>query len=304
MYHHGELGTRGLALTASLTALPHPLAIVALVRSESLSQALRTSLCDRPLVVSCFDDEPQWLSFVEHHCQEIDCLFFEVTPSLGKTVALLRARGILLPAALCFRLAPVEERHWIYHRGEVSFPATEIAACDFYLEQAIANFLKVDHVEELAVSNEVATSGVLPLNHEPDFVAQQTRLTEKLRARLGYLGVYYKRDAKHFLRHLPQKEQQEFIADLKRDYGEIVLIYFSNNESLNAKIDNFVDKAFFADISVAQIVEAHMELMDEFAKQLKLEGRSEEILLDYRLTLIDIIAHLCEMYRRSIPRVD
>jgi circadian clock protein KaiA len=57
-----------------------------------------------------------------------------------------------------------------------------------------------------------------------------------------------------------------------------------------------------ADISVAHIVEIHMQLMDSFAKQLKLEGRSEEVLLDYRLTLIDIIAHLCEMYRRSIPR--
>ena len=63
-----------------------------------------------------------------------------------------------------------------------------------------------------------------------------------------------------------------------------------------------MNRAFFADISVPQIVEIHMELMDEFANQLKLEGRSEEVLLDYRLTLIDIIAHLCEMYRRSIPR--
>lgn len=42
--------------------------------------------------------------------------------------------------------------------------------------------------------------------------------------------------------------------------------------------------------------------MDEFGQQLKLEGRSEEILLDYRLVIIDILAHLCEMYRRSIPR--
>jgi len=41
--------------------------------------------------------------------------------------------------------------------------------------------------------------------------------------------------------------------------------------------------------------------MDQFSQQLKLEGRSDEILLDYRLTLIDIVAHLCEMYRRSIP---
>jgi circadian clock protein KaiA len=55
---------------------------------------------------------------------------------------------------------------------------------------------------------------------------------------------------------------------------------------------------------VSQILEIHMELMDEFSQQLKLEGRSEEILLDYRLALIDILAHLGEMYRRSIPRED
>jgi circadian clock protein KaiA len=47
-----------------------------------------------------------------------------------------------------------------------------------------------------------------------------------------------------------------------------------------------------------------MELMDQFSQSLKLEGRSDEILLDYRLALIDILAHLGEMYRRSIPRED
>lgn len=75
-----------------------------------------------------------------------------------------------------------------------------------------------------------------------------------------------------------------------------------NDSRLNQRIDDFVNTIFFADIPVAQIVEIHMELMDDFAKQLKLEGRSEDILLDYRLTLIDTIAHVCEMYRRSIPR--
>lgn len=39
-----------------------------------------------------------------------------------------------------------------------------------------------------------------------------------------------------------------------------------------------------------------------FSKQLQLEGRNDDILSDYRLTLIDVIAHLCEMYRRSVPR--
>ena len=82
----------------------------------------------------------------------------------------------------------------------------------------------------------------------------------------------------------------------------IFLKYFSQDNSLNNIIDEFVNLCFFSDIPVTKIVEIHMDLMDEFAKQLKLEGRSEEILLDYRLTLIDTIAHLCEMYRRSIPR--
>ncbi|WP_315862008.1 hypothetical protein [Picosynechococcus sp. NKBG042902] len=84
----------------------------------------------------------------------------------------------------------------------------------------------------------------------------------------------------------------------------MVLSYFSGDLPTNQAIDQFVNQAFFADVSVSYILETHMKLMDEFAQQLKLEGRSEEILLDYRLTLIDIVAHLCEMYRRSIPRED
>lgn len=134
--------------------------------------------------------------------------------------------------------------------------------------------------------------------------AQQHRLTEKLKARLGYLGVYYKRSPSSFLRHMSPDDRAAFLSQLKTDYRTIVLGYFAKDAkiNLNQLIDDFVDQAFMADISVAQIVEIHMELMDHFSKQLKLEGRSEEILLDYRLTLIDVIAHLCEMYRRSIPR--
>ena len=43
-----------------------------------------------------------------------------------------------------------------------------------------------------------------------------------------------------------------------------------------------------------------MELIDDFSKKLKIEGRSDEILLDYRITLIDVLAHLCETYRSSL----
>jgi len=43
-----------------------------------------------------------------------------------------------------------------------------------------------------------------------------------------------------------------------------------------------------------------MELMDDFSQQLKLEGRSDDIILDHRLALVNIIANLCKMYRRSL----
>jgi circadian clock protein KaiA len=101
---------------------------------------------------------------------------------------------------------------------------------------------------------------------------------------------------------MEETDRQEFLAELRVDYRDIVLNYFHQGNQTNQKIDALVAKAFFADLSVSQVLEIHMELMDTFAKQLKLEGRSEEILLDYRLTLIDVIAHLSEMYRRSLPR--
>jgi circadian clock protein KaiA len=133
---------------------------------------------------------------------------------------------------------------------------------------------------------------------------QQRRLADKLKERLGYLGVYYKRNPKSFYRNLEPAEKQEFLEQLALEYREIILTYFNQSVDINQEIDQFVNSAFFADISVSQILEIHINLMDEFSQHLKLEGRSEEILLDYRLALIDILAHLGEMYRRSIPRED
>lgn len=94
----------------------------------------------------------------------------------------------------------------------------------------------------------------------------------------------------------PEK-QTKFLQELKQDYQQIILIYFTN-PSVKIEIEQFTDKVFLSNMPVPQVIQIHMELIDEFAKQLKLEGRSEEILLDYRLTLIEILAHLCEMYRR------
>jgi len=168
------------------------------------------------------------------------------------------------------------------------------------IDRAIAQFLKLS--TPVPVDDQSANVGATAqLTAQSLLQRQQRRLAEKLRERLGYLGVYYKRNSQNFLRNLSPAEKLKFLEQLKLSYRQIVLSYFSEDNAVNNQIDEFVNLAFFADVPVTQVVEIHMELMDEFAKQLKLEGRSEEILLDYRLTLIDAIAHLCEMYRRSIP---
>ena len=72
-----------------------------------------------------------------------------------------------------------------------------------------------------------------------------------------------------------EADRDQYLRQLRAGYRKIVLGYFSKDPNLNQNIDDFVNQAFFADIAVSHIVEIHMELMDEFSKQLKLEGRSE-----------------------------
>ena len=107
------------------------------------------------------------------------------------------------------------------------------------------------------------------------------------------------------VKHLSQMttgEQRAVLEQLKLQYRVILINYFTQEETLQDLIDKFINALFCANIPVPQIIEMHMELIDEFSKQLKLEGRSDEALLDYRLTLIDILAHLCEAYRGSLPK--
>jgi len=177
------------------------------------------------------------------------------------------------------------------HTGVVSLRSDALSELPKAIEMAIATFLSVKPSE--TVNNQAF----------PHLAAEQQRLSTKLQERLGYLGVFYKRDPKQFYRRMDNEDKISYIQRLQELYRSILLEYFKDNSgSLNKLIDEFVGLCFFADISVSQVLEIHMELIDDFAKRLKLEGRNEEILLDYRITLIDIIAHLCEMYRRSIPR--
>ena len=262
-----------------------------------------------------FKNLPDFLQAIEEEHDQIDCLLLEAVEGLSDLLAQLEKLTILLPTVILKVDTAIPEsddspNDWLlepsrpYHDAITQMAIAELAQLDRYIEEAIARFLRLSSID--ASQGHPPNPG-LNLNALNHLSQQQNRLAEKLKARLEYLGIYYKRNPENFLRRMEHPERQEFTQQLKQDYRKIVLSYFSSEssrqvESVNAAIDTFVDSAFFADISVAQIVEIHMELMDEFAKQLKLEGRNADILQDYRLTLIDIIAHLCEMYRRSIPR--
>lgn len=310
----------------------HPqLSICAFLAPSTLVQAISDALSHLPETgstgiqyqVTAPRSNEEFYKFIEQEKHHLDCLILQRNSNLPSLANWLHRQATLLPAVIILpedaanqtnvpaeKVNPVTpldqgsnpegEAPFTYHIAEVSMPMTEVNDLRHYIDQAIARFINLSPA--CRVTNATSTAEVnKDLSTQNFLLLQQRRLTEKLKERLGYLGVYFKRNPQNYLRHLPPEEKQELLEKLRTDYRDIVLCYFLEDGTLNQRIDDFVNIAFFTDVPTSQIVEIHMDLMDEFSKQLKLEGRSEEILLDYRLTLIDVIAHVCEMYRRSIP---
>lgn len=296
------------------------------LKSDALAQTILNDLDSDRYMMTIPASKEDFFKVIEHERQQIDCLILQDDSELPFLANWLHGQATLLPAILVKAEAgdkldgdvpastwaqatdlreegvqPLSSQTFAYHTAEVRITSEQLEHIALQIDRAITQFLNLSPACRLSASpSEVEVAA--DLTTQNFLMLQQRRLAEKLKERLGYLGVYYKRNPQNFLRYLPSTKQQEFLEKLKAEYREIVLRYFADDSTVNQRIDDFVNTAFFADISVSQVVETHMELMDEFAKQLKLEGRSEEVLLDYRLTLIDAIAHLCEMYRRSIPR--
>ncbi|MGJ3250945.1 MAG: circadian clock protein KaiA [Elainellaceae cyanobacterium] len=298
----------------------HPqFSICALLYSGSLATELSHAMREDHYTLNQFSSAAEFLTTVEEDNHQIDCLVLEGNSRLSSILEQLEQREVFLPVVViespdyfetrqptstqsstsnsATPLVPDEQ----YHTAILRMRVAQLDQIGSFIDQAITKFLELSPA--CSLPKDRSGSQTSPQSSSEDvLVPHQKRLAEKLRERLGYLGVYYRRNPRNFLRNMQPAEKQEFFSELKTVYREIILNYFSDDDNLNQRIDNYVNMTFFADIPVARVVEIHMELMDDFSKQLKLEGRSEEILLDYRLTLIDTLANLCEMYRRSIPR--
>ena len=290
-----------------LSTLSSSLSVCGLYSSETLTQTISQILGEVALPeavaitygLNGFTSEESFLQFVQQKKRYVDCLILEERPRLQNVLDQLSQQSIFFPAVFLKgtdlpELESQPNEDWSYHAATICLLPDQLNQIGFVIDQAIAQFIQLSPVRQ-----PVVTTTRIP---EAPLRSQQQRLSEKLKERLGYLGVYYKRDPQNFLRRMTPPDREELLRHLKAEYCEIVLTYFSDPLALNARLDSFVNVAFFADVSVAQVVEIHMGLMDEFSKQLKLEGRNDDILQDYRLTLIEAIAHLGEMYRRSIPR--
>ena len=252
-------------------------------------------------------------SILENY-EQIDCLILAAGDSYDSLVDWLCQSTILLPTII-IKLEQTSNkslntqsstisvtdltRTIICHQAELHLYPTQLIELDLYISLAIGKFINL-------TPNLPASSNALEertAERQEFLIAQQRRLTKKIKAKFG-LGVLSKRNSHNFYLNLASQKQEEIYQKLSSSYRQIVINYFNNDSKIDKSIDEFVDRAFFADISTSQILEIHMELIDDLSQQLKIEGRSDDILLDYRLPLIDVISHLCEIYRRSVSGKD
>ena len=282
--------------------------------SDSVSQLLNS---DR-YSLKCFDVAEDLEKFIFANNEQLDCLILAVSDELSSVMNRLWQARVLLPAVVIetaqlnslmasskidspLPFCDLATRN-IYHRAELHLYPTQLAEINSYLNLAISRFINL--TPDSLIGDRCSQDEELPKEIQRSLVMQQRRLIEKIKEKLGYLGVYYKRDVAAFYPNLLAEKQRELKQKLSSSYRQIAIEYFNDNPQIDWLINEFVDLAFFANISTSQVLEIHMKLIDDLSQQLKIEGRNEDILLDYRLPLIDVIAHLCEIYRRSIAEKD
>ena len=260
------------------------LTIALLLKTSELVDVCRQWLPSNryELMVLPMDGEADLVSRLEQQREAIDAVVVEQQLLDPDNRDQLMSTGLLFPAVVVGELKGGVD----YHSEELHLASDQLAQLGYNIDAAISRYLRqarVDGRPDEAASRAVGT------------------LSRRLQERLGYLGVFYKRDPARFLGSLPPDERHELLESLQRTYRDLLISYFSDPAAANQALESFVNTAFFIDLPITRTVEIHVDLIDEFWKQLRLEGHKNDFLQDYRLALLDVMAHLCEMYRRSIP---
>ncbi|MEI7951842.1 MAG: circadian clock protein KaiA [Synechococcaceae cyanobacterium ELA182] len=267
--------------------MPEPaLTIACLIRTPALADVCGQWLSGSRCQVERFDPAADPALVLDRRREDFDAVLLEKDTLDGATYQQLNELGLLLPAVVIGEVTGQME----YHDAEVHLPQDQLEQLSYSLDAALSRFVR----------RGLLSSGSLsPGNGEGR--SDRWKLANRLKGRLSYLGVYYKRDPGRFLRNLPAADREELLRSLTRTYRDLLLSYFRDPAAANQALESFVNTAFFIDLPITQTVEIHMNLIEGFWKQLRLEGHKQDSLQDYRLALLDVMAHLCEMYRHSIP---
>lgn len=267
--------------------MPEPvLQIASLIQDPRLAEACGQWLRGGRYLLEAIATDQDPVATLDGRREDFDAVLLEQGALAQEIYAGLLERGLQLPAVVIGEVTGRTE----YHDAEVHLPPDQLEQLSYSFDAALSRFLR----RGLQGSGTPGGAG------DPE-VADRWKLANRLQGRLGYLGVYYKRDPSRFLRNLIPTEREELVRSLTRTYRDLLLSYFRDPAAANQALESFVNTAFFIDLPVTKIVEIHVNLIDSFSSQLKLEGHKIEFLQDYRLALVDVMAHLCEMYRRSIP---
>jgi circadian clock protein KaiA len=266
------------------------LTVAALIRDPRLLAASGRWLEGGRCRLVPLDPAADPLQELERQRDGLDALLLEQGALDPAAYQVLRERGPVLPAVVIGEVSGTIA----LHRAEVHLPPDQLEQLSYSLDAAVSRFLR--HGPGGEGETPAGTGEALGAE-----TPERWKLVNRLKDRLGFLGVFYKRDPARFLRNLPAGEREELVGSLERTYRDLLLSYFRDPAVANQALESFVNTAFFSDLPITKTVEIHMNLIDGFSKQLKLEGHKAEFLQDYRLTLLDVMAHLCEMYRRSIP---
>jgi circadian clock protein KaiA len=267
--------------------MPEPaLTIASFLLDPSLTQACIQGLRGGRYELEAIDPSRDPVAVLEERRDGFDAVLLQQGVMAAASLQALAEQGLLLPAVVIGAGTGRVE----YHDAEVHLPADQLEQLSYSIDAAVSRFLRSGR---LAAGQRPAGPG--------ESAGEGWKLDNRLKGRLGYLGVYYKRDPSRFLRNLPDSDREDLLRSLTRTYRDLLVSYFRDPAAANQALESFVNTAFFSDLPITKTVEIHMNLIESFWKQLKLEGHKNDFLQDYRLALLDVMAHLCEMYRRSVP---
>ena len=269
--------------------MPEPaLTIASFLLDPSLTQACAQWLRGGRYQLVAIDPSRDPLAVLEEGRDAFDAVLLQQGGTAAATLQVLVERGLVLPAVVIGAVTGRVD----YHDAEVHLPADQLEQLSYSLDAAVTRFLRRGRLAAGQRSAEAGTG---------TGTGDGWKLDNRLKGRLGYLGVYYKRDPSRFLRNLAEPDREDLLRSLTRTYRDLLISYFRDPAAANQALESFVNTAFFSDLPITNTVEIHMNLIETFWKQLKLEGHKNDFLQDYRIALLDVMAHLCEMYRRSIP---